>query len=254
MESEEGKGSTFCFRIRTDNEYPDAVHVAQPIAINSQKTETQVPDANKPILLIVEDNEDIRTYIADSFCLDFEILTAANGREGIDIAVERLPDIIVSDIMMPVVDGIELCQTLKQDARTSHIPIILLTAKDTEDNKTEGYLHGADSYITKPFSVQLLKSRIKNLLQNREKIAEYFTSGTYKKKMAMNAASQLDNEFMEKVYAAIEKNIHEEQINITTLAESMNMSYSTFYRKMKALTGITTNELIRKIKMQHAEK
>lgn len=254
VESEEGKGSTFCFRIRTDNEYPDAVHVAQPIAINSQKTETQVPDANKPILLIVEDNEDIRTYIADSFCLDFEILTAANGREGIDIAVERLPDIIVSDIMMPVVDGIELCQTLKQDARTSHIPIILLTAKDTEDNKTEGYLHGADSYITKPFSVQLLKSRIKNLLQNREKIAEYFTSGTYKKKMAMNAASQLDNEFMEKVYAAIEKNIHEEQINITTLAESMNMSYSTFYRKMKALTGITTNELIRKIKMQHAEK
>lgn len=155
---------------------------------------------------------------------------------------------------MPVADGIELCETLKKDARTSHIPIILLTAKDTESDKTDGYLHGADSYITKPFSIQLLRSRIDNLLKNRRKIAEYFTSGTYKKTVTSNAANQLDNEFMERVFAIIEKNISEEQINVTSLAETLNMSYSTFYRKLKALTGITANELIRKVKMQHAEK
>lgn len=252
VESEEGKGSTFRFRIRTDNEYPDAIHSLT--FTEQQLIEKQVTNSNIPVLLIVEDNKDIRNYIADSFSTTFEILTATNGHEGINVAIERLPDIILSDIMMPVADGIELCETLKKDARTSHIPIILLTARDTENDKTDGYLHGADSYITKPFSIQLLRSRIDNLLKNRRKIAEYFTSGTYKKTVASNAANQLDNEFMERVFAIIEKNISEEQINVTSLAETLNMSYSTFYRKLKALTGITANELIRKVKMQHAEK
>ena len=254
VESEVGKGSTFCFRIRTDNEYPDAVHTVRPADTDPQTTEDAVPLNDRTVLLVVEDNDDIRSYIKDSLIGDFEILTATNGREGIDIALKSIPDIIVSDIMMPVTDGIELCQTLKRDTRTSHIPIILLTAKNTEDNKTEGYIHGADSYITKPFSVQLLKTRISNLLHNRERIAEYFTSATYKKQMAENAISRMDKEFMEKVCEAIEKNIRDEQINITALAESMNMSYSTFYRKMKALTGITANEFIRKTKMRHAEQ
>ena len=254
VESEVGKGSTFRFRIRTDNEYPDAVHTVRPADTDPQTTEDAVPQTDRTVLLVVEDNDDIRSYIKDSLTGDFEILTATNGREGIDVALERMPDIIVSDIMMPVTDGIELCRTLKRDARTSHIPIVLLTAKDTEDNKAEGYLHGADSYITKPFSVQLLKTRISNLLHNRERIAGYFTSGTYKRQMAENAISRMDKEFMEKVCEAIEKNISDEQINITALAEGMNMSYSTFYRKMKALTGITANEFIRKIKMRRAEQ
>ena len=150
--------------------------------------------------------------------------------------------------------GTELCRTLKEDMRTSHIPIILLTAKDSEKDKTEGYLAGADSYITKPFSANLLKTRAINLLQGREKVAKYFSTDTYKKVVSSNSLNQLDNEFVEKTISIIEDNMQSEQINVTFLAEQVHMSYSSFSRKMKALTGMTVNELVRKIKMQHAEQ
>lgn len=123
---------------------------------------------------MVEDNADIRDYIADSFTDLYEVKTAANGKEGLQIATECIPDIVVSDIMMPVMNGIMMCQKLKADMRTSHIPVILLTAKDSITDKEEGYQAGADSYLTKPFSASLLQSRISNLLTQRRLLSERF--------------------------------------------------------------------------------
>ena len=248
VRSKVGEGTTFVVRLKKDNAYPDAIHVVQ----KALKTTIGSTDS-KPLLLIVEDNDDIKQYISDSLSHDFEILLANNGHKGMELAVQRIPDLIVSDIMMPIMDGLELTDSLKNDARTSHIPIILLTAKNEEADKTEGYLHGADSYITKPFSIQLLKSRIANILSNRKTIADYFANG-YKKDVVTKSVNELDRAFMNKVFKAIEDNIQTEQINVSVLADSVNMSYSSFYRKLKALSGVTANELIKKVKMQRAEK
>jgi len=213
--------------------------------------------------LIVEDNEEIQKYIAESFANSFEVLTAYNGEEGKQQALSRIPDIVVSDIMMPVMDGITLCRQLKEDVRTSHIPIILLTAKDSLQDKEEGYEVGADSYLTKPFSASLLRSRINNLLESRKKLIAQFQTQSVpgnqadlkeKRIVIAEALSKLDNEFIEKITLLIEENLSSEKIDITYLSDKMCMSGSTLYRKMKALTGLSTNEYIRKVKMQNAER
>ena len=165
---------------------------------------------------------------------------------------------------MPVMDGITLCRQLKEDVRTSHIPVILLTAKDSLQDKEEGYEVGADSYLTKPFSASLLRSRINNLLDSRKKlIAQFQQAGTNhnpnshldeKRSIITEALSKLDNEFIEKITQLVEDNLSSEKIDITYLSDKMCMSGSTLYRKMKALTGLSTNEYIRKVKMQNAER
>lgn len=132
----------------------------------------------RPIILAVEDNDDIREYIASSFHANYQVITAINGKEGWELAQKYIPNIIISDIMMPVMDGIELCRSIKEDMRTSHIPVILLTAKDSIQDKEEGYDSGADSYLTKPFSAKLLNSRIHNLLESRKKLAQQITAHT----------------------------------------------------------------------------
>jgi AraC-like DNA-binding protein len=150
-----------------------------------------------------------------------------------------------------------LCKLLKEDIRTSHIPIILLTAKDALQDKEEGYAVGADSYLTKPFSATLLRSRINNLLESRKKLVEQFITKhtlTNKRATIAESMSKLDNEFINKVTQMIEENLSSEKTDITYLSDKMCMSSSTLYRKMKALTGLSTNEFIRKIRMQHAEK
>ena len=272
VESIQNEGSTFYISLLTDNIYPNALHgdstkqteeemISEAVPEDSQNTE---PETSKPILLIVEDNEDIQKYIAESFSDSFEVITGSNGEEGKQQALNRIPDIIVSDIMMPVMDGITLCRQLKEDVRTSHIPVILLTAKDSLQDKEEGYEVGADSYLTKPFSASLLRSRINNLLDSRKKlIAQFQQTGTNhnpnshldeKRSIITEALSKLDNEFIEKITQLVEDNLSSEKIDITYLSDKMCMSGSTLYRKMKALTGLSTNEYIRKVKMQNAER
>ena len=181
-ESIQNEGSTFYISLLTDNIYPNALHAdsTEPVQEEmNQNTELEYSqeatlDTSKPILLIVEDNEEIQKYIVESFTDSFEVITANNGEEGKQQALSRIPDIVVSDIMMPVMDGITLCKQLKDDVRTSHIPIILLTAKDSLQDKEEGYEVGADSYLTKPFSASLLRSRINNLLDSRKKLVAQF--------------------------------------------------------------------------------
>lgn len=276
VQSEEGKGSCFTLSLDINNTYPTALHkednrpqslpkekdlesVASPITDESDETIEDIPT-----LLIVEDNADIREYIADSFAEDFHILQAENGEVGLQMAQQHIPDIIVSDIMMPQMNGIQLTRQLKDDIRTSHIPIILLTAKTTDEDKEEGYESGADSYLTKPFTAKLLAKRIQNLLTARRRLAELITARKEdtREQPTSNSLSSLDSsltsklssldcKFLEKLNGIINDNIMSQNIDMPFLTDHMAMSHSTFYRKVKALTGMTAKEYVRKLQLQH---
>ena len=261
VESSLNVGSTFYVSLLTDNTYPHVLHADSTEKTSDEKDEKEENiepvHSGKRILLIVEDNRDICDYIVESFSDDFEVRTAANGEQGLEQALGCIPDIIVSDIMMPVMNGIVMGRKLKEDLRTSHIPIILLTAKDSLQDKEEGYQVGADSYLTKPFSATLLHSRIHNLLESRKLLAERFNTNSIlidKRAAVTESMNKLDNEFLEKINKLIEDRLSSEKIDIGYLSDAMCMSNSTLYRKMKALTGLSTNEYIRKIKMQYAER
>jgi signal transduction histidine kinase/ligand-binding sensor domain-containing protein/AraC-like DNA-binding protein len=257
--SELGKGSIFTFSLKIDNTYPNAEHEEGEPEVESEETPEEVENPEKeelPVILVVEDNHEIAEYIKESFEGIFNVVTTFDGREGLNKALQLTPDVIVSDVMMPEMDGIEMCSKLKNDIRTSHIPIILLTAKDTLQNKEEGYQAGADSYITKPFSSNLLLSRINNLLEIRKRLSEKKSlTQLANKKEEMNVfINQRDNDFIQRMSAIISENLVEEKLDIGFLSERMNMSSSSLYRKMKALTGLSTNEYIHKVKMEIAEK
>lgn len=250
VKSKEGKGTSFFFRINMANTY-------KSVLCNISESSNEIHEnskESKPILLIVEDNIDIRNYIEMSLKDAYKILMAENGEQGIEMSQKVIPDIVISDIMMPVMDGITFCKILKGDIRTSHIPIILLTAKDTLKDKTFGYQAGADSYITKPFSALLLQTRIQNLLDSRKKIVDFVKTRNDKKTIIEDSINELDSGFIAKAISIIKDNMDNKDITITFLSEQMCMSDSTFYRKIKALTGFSGNEFIRKVKMQYAEE
>lgn len=253
-----GKGTSFTFRILAQNTYPDALHKDIQIPVQEPRfiTEEKTPDTD-PVMLIVEDNSDIREYITSSFP-EYKIIEASDGKQGLEQAFKEIPNIIISDIMMPGMDGIEFCRIVKEDMRTSHIPVILLTAKDTIQDKEEGYESGADSYLTKPFSVRLLRSRIQNLLESRKKLAQQIASQAQGLKMQSAQEtvkmSRLDEEFLEKLTKIIEENLDIDKLDIEFITSRMNMSHSTFYRKVKGLTGMPSNLFIRKIKLKNSAK
>lgn len=265
VESIAGKGTTFSLRLLTENIYPNALHAEEKDSTESIKEEKEIfKEENKdarPSILIVEDDNDIREYICISLQEDYRILSGKNGKEGVDLARKYIPDMIVSDIMMPEMNGIELCYKIKEDIRTSHIPVILLTAKDSIHDKEEGYESGADSYLTKPFSARLLRSRIHNLLESRRKLAEKINTfadeiediQTDLKKEVLKI-SKLDEDFLKKLTEIIENNIERENLDVDFIKEKMNMSYSTFYRKVKGLTAITPNEFIRKVRLKNSAR
>ena len=256
VESTVDTGTTFTLRLLTENTYPNAIHAQHDMEKKPMDAEettiTDTPTENHPIVLVVEDNTDIREYIRSSFTDIYEVITAKDGKEGWELAQVRIPNIIVSDIMMPVMDGIELCKRIKEDMRTSHIPVILLTAKDSLQDKEEGYASGADSYLTKPFSAKLLHSRINNLLETRKKIASLLALADTqpKQESAVSSLNKLDNEFLQKITQIIEENLEMEKMDIAFIADKMCMSHSTLYRKIKGLTDMSANEFIRKVKMR----
>ena len=262
VQSEEGKGCVFTVALSAVNNYPNALHkedVRRVKEVKRADIESDEPaddEEQAPLLLIVEDNEDIRQYIVDSLYDDFRILQAKNGMEGEALATQHLPDLIVSDIMMPQMNGVELTRRLKDSIQTSHIPIILLTAKDTDEDKEEGYNSGADSYLTKPFTAKLLTSRIRNLLANRRRLAEQLSNNGVEsiptsRTASTDALSRLDREFMERLNHTIEEHIMQTDIDMAFLTDKMAMSHSTFYRKVKALTGLTAKEYVRKQRLSH---
>ena len=204
-------------------------------------------------VLIVEDNADVRHYVKSHLGKYYAIFEACNGQEAFDTAVELLPDLVVSDIMMPVMDGIELCHRLKDDLRTGHIPVILLTARVTVMQVQEGFECGADDYITKPFNSTLLVTRIKNLIASREKLRKLFGEKTSFMFPELPTSS-VDSRFMDLVYKYIIDNLTETDLNMDNFCKEVGMSRSNFYRKISTLSDSNPNELIRNTRLQFAAK
>jgi CheY-like chemotaxis protein len=198
---------------------------------------------------VVEDSADVRDYIKGALEPLYRVVEAADGREGIQKAQEIIPDLIISDIMMPEKDGNELCRTLKNNVNTSHIPTILLTAKAAEENIIEGLETGADDYITKPFNTKILCARIKNLIDIRSQLQQ-----NVKREMTLQpvkmAVSEIDREFLEDLQAMINKNLSDPDFNVDQLCKRMYMSRTTLYRKIHALSGETPTEFIRSFRLK----
>ena len=244
------KGTTFKVRLLTNNSYPEALHY-QPEDTHIEEVEENA----KSLILVVDDDHEIIEYIKDSLSKTYTVLTAENGKIGLKVAEKETPDIIISDVMMPIMDGIEMCKLLKQDVRTSHIPVILLTAKGSQLDQQLGYDAGADSYLTKPFSSNLLRSRLKNIFDTRKQYSLSSASQFKQKQQLLNdAIGELDKEFLKKLTTIIEENLEDEELSISFVAAQLGMSHSTLYRKIRALTDLTANEFIRKVRINFAEQ
>jgi CheY-like chemotaxis protein len=207
----------------------------------------------KYTVLIVEDNQDVRHYIKSHISRYYHTLEACNGKEAFDLIVEHLPDLVVSDIMMPEMDGVELCRLIKEDIRTGHIPVILLTARISVLQIQEGFENGADEYITKPFNAGLLLTRIKNLIASREKLKELF-GHNYSSLFPELPTSSIDSRFMDSIYTYILEHLSEPELNMNEFYKEIGLSRSAFYRKLKTLSDLSPVELIRNTRMQFAVK
>lgn len=266
--SQVNKGSVFTVRLQTDYVYPDNVMTDEKGEEETEAAEI-MPESTTGRLrvLVVEDNLDICQYVQDSMSDEYDVFTANNGWEGLKKTAEVNPDIIISDIMMPELDGLAMTRKLKADIHTSHIPVIILTAKDTITDKETGYESGADSYLTKPFSAKLLRSRIRNIMEGRRKLAasllsrpaEALADGAGNEKVtedtreqAMDKLNPIDRKFMERVDQVINENIANQDLGVPFLADKMCVSAPTLYRKMTALLGMSANEYIRHLRLQKA--
>lgn len=207
--------------------------------------------ANREIVLVVEDNNDVRAYIREQLEEFYHVIEAENGEVGLEFAYESIPDLIVSDVMMPKVNGFELCKAVRNNERTSHIPIVMLTAKAGIDEKIEGLEIGVDDYITKPFSAKELKVRVKNLIAQRKLLRSRFKSATLIKPSEVTTVS-IDQVFLEKVIKTIEANFENQNFTPESLAETVNMSVSQLNRKLNALIEQPAGQLIRSLRLQRA--
>ena len=207
--------------------------------------------AQKPLLLLIEDNLDVRNYIVEILEPDFELLQANNGEEGIDLSVKTIPDIIISDVMMPGKDGYEVCASLKQNEKTSHIPIILLTAKVSSEDKIQGLENQADDYVTKPFVPKELLVRVHNLIDSRRKLREKFQRELILKPNEVSLNS-IDEQFIKRLLKIMEEHIGDEKFGVEQLAREVGMSRSQIHRKMIALSNQSPNHFIRTFRLTRA--
>ncbi len=211
--------------------------------------------ANKPTVLVIDDNNDIRQYEHTLLQDDYIVLEAADGKEGLDVAKKEVPDLVVCDVMMPVMDGLEFTQNLKTHTATSHIPVIMLTAKNLEEHRAEGYEHGADSYITKPFHSKVLLARIENLLKQR-KLLKHLFQGTLEAELEI-ADSHLedrDKQFLKQLHAIIQKNLSDSEFGVEDIGKQIGLSRVQLYRKVKAMTGSSVVDLLRKARLAKAKR
>lgn len=208
---------------------------------------------SKKTVLIVEDNAELRAYIKNELNTEYNVKEAENGLEGIEKANKYMPDIIITDVMMPIMDGFELCERVKSDIKTSHIPILMVTAKGMQIDKVKGIDSGADVYLNKPFNMKVLKSHLNQLIISRQVLFDkYFNSVSTT--INSNQTTSIDKEFMNNVLNYINENINDEKLNVENLAGELLLSRSKLYRKIKALTGDTANEFIRKVRLEKAKQ
>jgi len=211
--------------------------------------ETEQLELEKPLLLVIEDNPGIVSYIRSIIKDTYNFHIAVNGQEGIDRAIELIPDLIISDVMMPEKNGFEVCDVLKKDERTSHIPIVMLTAKADMSSKIEGLETGADAYMTKPFEKKELIIRLEKLLELRKKLQEYYGKGKIEIKQNDEPAS-IEYVFITKIQSYIEEHFQDPELSVTTISEALNLNHSQLYRKLKAVTGKTLTQFIRSVRLQ----
>lgn len=257
VESEPGQGSCFTVRLPLQEVVGQPVAVAMPaepvitadILQEPELVETDAPD-KRPLLLLVEDNEDFRFYLKDNLKYEYRMIEAGHGQEGWQQALKHLPDLIVSDVMMPEMNGIVLCRKIKMDARVSHIPVILLTARTAEEQKLEGLESGADDYVTKPFNFEILQSRMRNLIHQRERFHQTFP------KMDIQASplkiTSLDEKLIQQAIACVERHASDPDFSVDMLSREVGISRAHFYKKIMALTGKSPLEFIRTIRLQQA--
>lgn len=238
----------------------DAITVSQPIAKPAAATEQ---DEDAPTVLIVDDNADIRTYLRSILQGQYRLLEAEDGQRGLELAHEQVPDLIVSDVMMPVMNGLEFCQQVKKDSISSHIPVILLTARALEKHQIEGYESGADAYITKPFSPELLLARIDNLLQSRHQLKDLWGMKPATETVAEAATpteaveaamTPIEDAFISQFKKIVEERLSDSNLSVEDLAADMGLSRVQLYRKVKALTGSTPIDLLRKARLAQARR
>ena len=205
----------------------------------------------RDIILVVEDNQDVRQLIQTTFDNDYRVIEAEDGDSGIDAALNYIPDLIISDIMMPGTDGLELCERLKNDERSSHIPIVLLTAKAGEEDQYKGLSTGADAYVTKPFNLKLLKTRIEKLIESRKLLRDRYSQELILKPKDI-AIVDLDEQFLEKVQKVMDTNLTESDFSVQEFSEAVGMSRMQLHRKLKALTGLSASEFVRSQRLKLA--
>lgn len=206
-------------------------------------------DSSKPSVLVIDDNEDIRSYVHGLLHSEYTVIEAADGSEGIRKAMKYVPDLIISDVMMPGIDGIECCRRLKSELQTCHIPVILLTACSLDEQRIQGYDGGADSYISKPFSSQLLMARVRNLIDSHRRLKQFFGD---RQTLAKEDVCDMDKDFVERFKALIEAKMGDSSLNVEDLGKDMGLSRVQLYRKIKSLTNYSPNELLRIARLKKA--
>lgn len=220
----------------------------EPVELNE---EPAVLKDKLPKILIVEDNADMRTFIKNEFKASYNVLEAHDGVIGLQKALEEIPDAIICDVMMPGKDGFKVCCTLKSDERTSHIPIVMLTAKSSEQHTIEGFESGADDYVAKPFSSAVLKARIKNLIESRILLRKKFTTEPFAT-LTEISPSKTDEMLFKKAYAIVEKNLNNANFEVNDFAFEIGISRTQLYRKIHAISGQSVKEFIRIIRLKKA--
>lgn len=268
VKSKEGEGAEFLItlpvlkRTATDSTQIAASNVASyadKISDDYDNDETQaaITETDPPapqgseIILIVEDNDDVRAYIREQLEAGYQLLEARHGEEGVMMAQENIPDLIITDVMMPRMDGYQFCNAIRQDEKTSHIPVIMLTAKSALDDKIVGLESGVDAYLTKPFSAKELRATVKNLIHQREQLRKRFSKSMVISPSEVTSIS-VDQEFLEKIFKIIETHFEDEQFSVEKLAEHVKMSISQVSRKLKALIDQPPGQMIRSFRLQRA--
>lgn len=262
-ETESSAGDT-CFTVLLNKTQPNATHTLKqepdstnwhsvtPLPIPTVIEATTKKEDHNETLLIVEDNWEIRQMLRDSLENRYHIVECENGLEGWETAVAAIPDLIICDVMMPVMSGTEMCHKLKTDERTSHIPVIILTAMDSHAQHVDGLATGADSYITKPFSIELLSLNVRNLLQSRRIMRKKF-SGNIDVLPEESMLNTVDHQFIEKVIKLIEARIADQTFGVPELAKDIGMTTPVLYKKIRAVTGLTVNDFIKSVRLKKAE-
>ena len=269
VESELGKGSEFTItlpkRVAGDNFQPaEETYIMNDFldessAVTDISTENKVSkitsdrEEDKPRVLVIDDNADIRAYATALLGDEYDVMEASDGSEGLKKAVREVPDVVVCDVMMSGMDGLECCKHLKSDSLTCHIPVILLTAKTLDEHRAEGYAYGADAYLTKPFNGNVLKARIKNLITNRKLMKIVFGNDAQQEPIEAVAQSA-ESQFVEKFRTIIQGNLGNSDLNVETISHEMGISRAQLYRKIKSITGISPNDIVREARMRRADR